>query len=63
MQQCMQLTAYDTQATTNSLKLRRLRHENVVLCSCTLSPLDQNSERKVAYHRLSEAEHGWNYNR
>jgi hypothetical protein len=63
MQQCMRLTAYEEQATTTSHKLERLRHENAVLHSITLLPLEQDRELKVVYHCPSEADHGWNYTR
>jgi chromosome segregation ATPase len=63
MQQCMHLTAYDERNTTISHKLEQLKHENTLLHSGTLSPLDQDHELRVAYRRLSEAEHRWNYTR
>jgi hypothetical protein len=57
----MLLTTYEDRATTTSCELGRLRYENVVLHSSALSPLEQDGELQVAYHHLSEAEHGWNY--
>jgi hypothetical protein len=42
-------------------ELERLRHENVVLHSSARPPSEQDRELQVAYHRLSEAEHGWNH--
>jgi hypothetical protein len=57
----MHLTAYEEHATAISRELERLRHENAVLRSGTLPPSDQDRELNVAYHRLSEVEHGWNY--
>jgi hypothetical protein len=61
MQQHMHLTACKEQATTTSCELERLSHENVILRNNTLPPSEQHHELKVAYHRLSEAEHEWNY--
>jgi hypothetical protein len=59
----MSLTAYEEHATATSHELERLRHENAILSSGTLPPLERDYELKVVYHRLSEAEHGWNYTR
>jgi hypothetical protein len=61
VQQRMLLTAYEECPTTTSGELERLRHENAVLHSCALSPLEQDRELLVAHRHLSEAEHGWNY--
>jgi hypothetical protein len=41
--------------------VERLRHENAILCSGTLPPLDQDRELQVTYRYLSEAEHRWHY--
>jgi hypothetical protein len=49
-------TAYGEQA-------ERLRHENAILCRGTLLPSDLDREVLVTYLCLSEAEHGWTYNR
>jgi hypothetical protein len=38
-----------------------LRHENAILRSSTLPPLDQDHELQVAYCHLSKAEYGWHY--
>jgi hypothetical protein len=62
MQHHIHLTAYDEHSTTISHEHEQLRHENVVLHSGTLPPLEQDHELKVLYRRLSEAEHEWNYN-
>jgi chromosome segregation ATPase len=43
--------------------MERLRHENDILYCRTLQSLDKDLELQVVYHHLSEAEHGWNYNR
>jgi hypothetical protein len=61
MQQRMRLTTYEEQGTTNSCELERLRHENAILRSGTLPPSEQDCELNVVCHRLSAAEHGWNY--
>jgi hypothetical protein len=63
MQQRMHLTAYDDHATTTSRELESLRHENAILRSSACPPSEQDCELQVAYRRLSEAEHGWNYTR
>jgi hypothetical protein len=49
MHQRICLTAYEEHATATSCELERLRHENVVLHSSTLPPLEQDRELKVAY--------------
>jgi hypothetical protein len=59
----MHLIAYEEQVTAMSHELERVRHENAILHSGTLPPSDQDRELQVAYCRLSEAEHGWNYTR
>jgi hypothetical protein len=56
MQQRMHMIAYEEHATASSHELKRMRHENSVL-----HPLKQDRELQVAYHRLSEAKHGWSY--
>jgi hypothetical protein len=63
MQQCMCLIAYEEHTTTTSHKLERLSHENVILPSGARPPSEQDRELQVAYPRLSEAKHGWNYTR
>jgi hypothetical protein len=63
MQQLMCLAAYEEHSTPTSHELDHLRYGNAILLSGTLPPLDQDHELKAVYHRLSEAEHGWNYNR
>jgi hypothetical protein len=57
----MHLIAYDESNTAISHELEELKHENALLHSGTLPPLSQGRELKVAYHRLRDAEHGWNY--
>jgi hypothetical protein len=61
MQQRMCLTAYEESTTTTFHELERLRHENAILYSGARPPLDQDCELQVAYHHLSDVEHGWNY--
>jgi hypothetical protein len=46
-----------------SHELAQLKNENDLLCGGTVPPSDQDLELAVAYHRLSEAKHGWNYTR
>jgi hypothetical protein len=59
----MCLTAYEEHTTTTSRELERLRHENAVLHSRARPPSEQDHELQVAYCRLSEADHVWNYTR
>jgi hypothetical protein len=61
MQQRMRLVPYKEHTTATSRELKRLRHENAVLHSGARPPSEQDHELQVAYHRLSEAEHEWNY--
>jgi hypothetical protein len=61
MQQRMHLRAYEEHTAAPLRELERLRHENAVLCSSVHPPSEQDHELQVAYHRLSEAEHGWNH--
>jgi hypothetical protein len=63
MQQRMRLTTYEEHTIATSRDLERLRHENAVLRSSAHPPSEQDRELQVAYHRLSEAEHGWNNTR
>jgi hypothetical protein len=41
--------------------VEELRHANAIRRSGAPPPSDQDRELQVAYHRLSEAEHGWHY--
>jgi hypothetical protein len=41
--------------------VEELRRANAILHSDMPPPSDQDRELQVAYHRLSEAEHGWHY--
>jgi hypothetical protein len=58
MQQHMRLTAYEEHMTATLHEIERLRHENVVLRSGVHPPLEQDRKLQVAYHQLSETEHG-----
>jgi hypothetical protein len=59
----MSLTAYKEHTAATSCELKRLRHENAVLRSGACPPSEQDRELQAAFHRLSEAEHGWNHTR
>jgi hypothetical protein len=41
--------------------IEELRHANTILRCGTSPPSNQDCELQVAYHCLSEAEHGWHY--
>jgi hypothetical protein len=47
--------------TTTTREIERLRHENAILHSGAWPPSDMDHELREVYHRLSDAEHGWNY--
>jgi hypothetical protein len=57
------LMAYEESATTAAREIERLRHENTILRSSAQLPSEMDSELQEVYHRLSDAEHGWNYTR
>jgi hypothetical protein len=59
----MPLIAYEEQATAMSCEMEMLRHENAILLRWTVQSSDKDLELQVAYYRLSEAEHMWNYTR
>jgi hypothetical protein len=63
MQQHTRLMAYKESATASTREIERLRHENAILCSSARPPSEQDRELQEVYHRLSDAEHGWNYTR
>jgi hypothetical protein len=63
MQQRMHLTAYKESPTAATREMERLRHENVILHSGAHPPLEQGRELQEVYHRLCNAEHGWNHTR
>jgi cellobiose phosphorylase len=63
MQQHTRLMAYEESATTTTRELERLRHEKAIQHSGARPPLEQDRELQDAYHRLSDAKHGWNYTR
>jgi RNAse (barnase) inhibitor barstar len=47
--------------TATSRELTQLKCENDLLCGGTVPPSEQDRELKVAYRRLSNAEHAWHY--
>jgi RNAse (barnase) inhibitor barstar len=47
--------------TATSRELAQLKCENDLLCGGTVPPSEQDRELKVAYRRLSNAEHAWHY--
>jgi hypothetical protein len=61
MQQRMRLMTYEDSATATTRELERLRYDNAILRSGTRPPSRQDHELQDVYHRLSGAEHGWNY--
>jgi hypothetical protein len=63
MQQRTCLTVYKESATTATCAIERLRHENAILHSGACPPTEQDHELKEVYHRLGNAEHGWNHTR
>jgi hypothetical protein len=63
MQQRMRLTAYKESATVATHEIERLRHENAILRSGARPLSEQDQELQEVYHRLSNAEHGWNHTR
>jgi hypothetical protein len=63
MQHCTRLIAYEESATTTTHEIERLRNENAILRSGARPPSEQDHELQEVYHRLSDAEHGWNYTR
>jgi hypothetical protein len=63
IQQRLGMASYYEHNTSISHELGQLKHEDALLHSGTLPPLDQDCKWKVVYHCLSEAKHGWNYTR
>jgi hypothetical protein len=61
MQQRTHLTAYKESATATTREIERLRHENAILCSNARPLSEQDRELQEVYHRLTNAEHGWNH--
>jgi chromosome segregation ATPase len=43
--------------------MERLEHENTILHHGSHESTETDLELQTAYHRLSEAEHGWNFTR
>jgi DNA polymerase sigma len=61
MQQRTSLTTYKECTTGATHKIERLRHENAILRSGTHPPSEQDCKLQKVYHRLSNAENGWNH--
>jgi hypothetical protein len=61
MQQHTRLMAYKESATAATREIERPRHENAILRSGGRPPSEQDHELQEVYHRLSNAEHGWNH--
>jgi hypothetical protein len=59
----MRMATYEEHNTAISHNRGKLKCENDLLHGGTLPPSDQDCELKDVYHRLSEAEYGWNYTR
>jgi hypothetical protein len=55
------MDAYEERHIAISCELTQLKCENDLLCGGAVPPSDRDRELKVAYHRLSEAEHMWHY--
>jgi hypothetical protein len=54
---------YKESATAPTGEIERLRHENAILCSGVRPSSEQDCKLKEVYHRLGNAEHGWNHTR
>jgi hypothetical protein len=61
MQQCTRLTTYKKSVIAATRKIERLRHESAIIRSGARPPSEQDRELQAVYHRLSNAEHGWNH--
>jgi DNA polymerase sigma len=61
MQQRTSLTTYKECTTGATHRIERLRHENAILRSGTHPPSEQDCKLQKVYHRLSNAENGWNH--
>jgi hypothetical protein len=59
--QRMCLTTYKESATATTCEIERLRYDNTILRSGAGPPSEQDRELQEVYHRLSNAEHGWNH--
>jgi hypothetical protein len=56
------MAAYDKHHIATSRELAQMKCENDLLHGGTVPPSDQDRELKIVCHRLSKAEHAWNYN-
>jgi hypothetical protein len=63
MKQSTLLTTYEECTIATLTEMEKLRHDNAILHTSALSPLEQDRELHVTYHHLSEVERGWNYTR
>jgi hypothetical protein len=63
MQQHTRLMVYEESAAATASEVERLRYENAIRYSGAHPPSKQDRELQDAYHRFSDAEHGWNYTR
>jgi chromosome segregation ATPase len=61
MQQRMHMTAYKESVTAATREIERLRHGNAIIHNSACPLLEQDRELQEVYHRLSNAEHGWNH--
>jgi hypothetical protein len=51
------MVAYEEHHISTARELAQLKCKNDILYGGTVPPSEQDRESKVAYHRLSEAEH------
>jgi hypothetical protein len=51
------MATYEERHISTALELAQLKYKNDLLCGGTIPPSEQDWELKVAYRRLSEAEH------
>jgi hypothetical protein len=55
------MATYEERHISTARELAQLKYKNDLLCGGTIPPSEQDWELKVAYRRLSEAEHVWHY--
>jgi hypothetical protein len=60
-QQRTRLMAYKESSTAATGEIKRLRHENAILCGGVRPPSEQDRGLKEVYCHLSNTEHGWNH--
>jgi hypothetical protein len=61
VQQCLCMAACEERYTATSWEFAQLKSENDLLRGGTVPPFEQDQKLKVAYRRLSDAEHTWHY--